>query len=104
MIPFNTELYSNPYYFYFKEKGNHYDMYFSSERTLTEARKKDVMIKVPKDKVELVKKYIKKLENSKNKKSTEDLKGELEELVTADGSMANSARIVTGKQIGRAHV
>lgn len=90
MIPFNTELYSNPYYFYFKEKGNYYDMYFSSERTLTEARKKDVMIKVPKDKVELVKKYISKLEKGGKDKSTKELKGELEELVTADGSMANS--------------
>ena len=90
MIPTNVELYSNPYYFFLKDRGQHYDLYFSSEKTITEARKKDVMIKVPKEKLELLKKYLKKLEKSTEKKSTDELKGELEELVTLDGSMANS--------------
>lgn len=73
-----------------KDKGDHVDLYFSSEKTINEARSKDQMIKVPKDKVELVKKYLKKLEKSEKKKSTSDMKNELEELVTLDGSMANS--------------
>lgn len=73
-----------------KDKGDHIDLYFSSEKTINEARSKDQMIKVPKDKVELVKKYLKKLEKSEKKKSTSDMKNELEELVTLDGSMANS--------------
>ena len=90
MIPTNTELYSSPYYIYMKDKGDHIDLYFSSEKTINEARSKDQMIKVPKDKVELVKKYLKKLEKSEKKKSTSDMKNELEELVTLDGSMANS--------------
>lgn len=90
MIPTNTELYSSPYYIYMKDKGDHVDLYFSSEKTINEARSKDQMIKVPKDKVELVKKYLKKLEKSEKKKSTSDMKNELEELVTLDGSMANS--------------
>lgn len=90
MLPTNTELYSNPYYFFLRERSTHFDLYFSSEQTLTEARKKDEMIKVPKDKVDLVKKYLKKLEKSEKKKSTGEMKNELEELVTLDGSMANS--------------
>lgn len=90
MIPTNTELYSNPYYFFLRERSTHFDLYFSSEQTLTEARKKDEMIKVPKEKVELVKKYLKKLEKSDKKKSTGEMKNELEELVTLDGSMSNS--------------
>jgi hypothetical protein len=55
-----------------KDKGDHIDLYFSSEKTINEARSKDQMIKVPKDKVELVKKYLKKLEKSEKKKSTSD--------------------------------
>lgn len=90
MIPTNVELYSNPYYIYMKDRGTHFDLYFSAENTLNEARDRDQMIKVPKEKVDLVKKYLKKLEKSEKKKSTSDMKNELEELVTLDGSMANS--------------
>jgi hypothetical protein len=73
-----------------KDRGTHFDLYFSAENTLNEARDRDQMIKVPKEKVNLVKKYLKKLEKSEKKKSTSDMKNELEELVTLDGSMANS--------------
>lgn len=91
MIEIDKEFYSSPYYFLLREKGNEYHLYFSSESTLTEARKKDVMIKVPADKVEKVKKYIDSLtKKKKNNKSTKEVEGEIEELVNSDGSMSNS--------------
>lgn len=90
MIQIDKEFYSSPYYFLLREKENEYHLYFSSENTLVEARKKDVMIKVPKDKVEQVKKYIDSLTKKKNKKSTKEVGGEIEELVNSDGSMSNS--------------
>ena len=90
MITTDKEFYSSPYYFFLRDKGKDYSLYFSVESNLTEARKKDEMIKVPKDKVKLVKQYLEKLLKNKSKKSTKDMKGEIEELVSADGSMTNS--------------
>ena len=60
MLTTDKEYFSSPYYFFLRDKGKDYSLYLSIEETLTEARKKDVMIKVPKDKVDLVKKYLKK--------------------------------------------
>lgn len=90
MIEIDKEFYSKPYYFFLKEKANDFNLYFSIEKTLTEARKKDVMVKVPKDKVEMVKKYIKSLTSKKTDKSTKEVEGEIDELVNSDGSMSNS--------------
>lgn len=78
MIQIDKEFYSNPYYFLLREKANEYHLYFSSENTLVEARKKDAMIKVPKKKVEHVKKYINSLTKKKTKKSTKEVGGEIE--------------------------
>lgn len=90
MIQIDKEFYSSPYYFLLREKGKEYHLYFSSENTLLEARKKDVMVKVPADKVEDVKNYIKSLTKKKTKKTTKEVGGEIEELVNSDGSMSNS--------------
>ena len=90
MITTDKEFYSSPYYFFLRDKGKDYSLYFSVEETLTEARKKDEMIKVPKDKVKHVKAYLEKLLNGKKKKSTKDISGELEELVNLDGAISNS--------------
>jgi hypothetical protein len=90
MIINNKEFYSSPYYFFLKETKNKYSLYFSIEETLTEARKKDEVIKIPKGKLEIVKNFIEKVLKSKKKKSTKDMKGEIEELVNADGALSNS--------------
>ena len=90
MIEIDKEFYSKPYYFFLKEKANDFNLYFSIEKNLTEARKKDVMVKVPKDKVEMVKKYIKSLTSKKTDTSTKEVEGEIDELVNSDGSMSNS--------------
>lgn len=91
MIKSDQEYFNSPYYFLLRDKGNDYSLYFSSESTLTEARKNDVMIKIPKDKVEAVKKYLEKLLKTKKTKSTKEVGGEIEELVNSDGAMSNSS-------------
>ena len=90
MIKVDQEIFSSPYYFFLRDKGKEYNLYFSVEETLSEARKKDEMIKVPKDKVEKVKKYLETLLKSKKKKSTKEVGGEIDELVNLDGALSNS--------------
>jgi len=90
MITIDKEFFSSPYYFYLRDKGKDYSLYFSSEKTLTEARKKDEIIRIPKGKIRDVKNYLEKILKDKKKKSTKDIKGEIEELVNIDGAMSNS--------------
>lgn len=90
MIAIDQELYSNPYYFLLRDKGNKYSLYFSVETTLSEARKKDEKVDFDKKHGDKVRKHLSKVAKEKKVKTTKELKGEIEELVTADGSMANS--------------
>lgn len=90
MIPTNTEFYSSPYYFFLRDKGDKYSLYFSVEGTLTEARKKDEVIHFKKESGDKVKKHIKKIAKEKKIKTTKELKTDLEELVNLDGALSNS--------------
>jgi hypothetical protein len=90
MIINNKEFYNSPYYFFLKETKDKYSLYFSVEDTLTEARKKDDVVHFIKTKEKEVKNYLKNLISDKKKKSTVEVKSELEELVNADGGMTNS--------------
>jgi hypothetical protein len=90
MINENQEFFSSPYYFFLKNKGKDYSLYFSVENTLTEARKKDKMIKIPKEKIDIIKNYLEKLIKAKSKKNSDEVGGEIDELVSADGSFMNS--------------
>ena len=90
MIAIDTELYSSPYYFLLRDKGNKYSLYFSVETTLTEARRKDEKIDFDKKHGDKVRKRLSKIAKEKKVKSTKEVKGEIEELINADGSMANS--------------
>ena len=44
MINFNTEYFSNNYYFFLKDRGNQISLYYSIANTLSESRKKDKKI------------------------------------------------------------
>jgi hypothetical protein len=90
MINVDQEFYSSPYYFFLRDKGKDYSLYFSAEETLTEARKKDEVVKIPKGKVKDVLKYLESILKQKKSKGTKEMKGEIEELVNADGAMSNS--------------
>jgi len=90
MIEINKEYYSSPYYFFLRDKGSNYSLYFSVESTLNEARKKDEVISFGKKKGKKVKNYIDKVVKDKKVKDTKTFKKNLEELIGSDGSMSNS--------------
>jgi len=91
MLKTNEEFFGSNYYFLLREKKDGGHLWFSVANTLLEARKKDEYIKVPKDKIEKLKKHLEKLVKDKTKKNTKELKGEIEELVNSDGTLSTSS-------------
>ena len=96
-MEFRKEYFYSPYYFYLKEGKNDISLYFSVSNTLTEARKKDEVIKFKKNQKEPLKVTLKNISKEKKLKSTEDVKKhltkkkkELDELVDSDGTMLSS--------------
>jgi len=96
-MEFNKEYFSSPYYFYIKEGKDSISVYFSVSNTLTEARKKDEIVKFNKKDKEEVKKTISKIQKEKKLKNNSDVKktlnkkkDELGELVDYDGSFLSS--------------
>ena len=96
-MEFNKEYFSTPYYFYIKEGKDSISVYFSVSNTLTEARKKDEIVKFDKKDKEEVKKTISKIQKEKKLKNNSDVKktlnkkkDELGELVDYDGSFLSS--------------
>ncbi len=90
MLKLNEEYFGSNYYFLLREKKDGGHLWFSVANTITEARKKDEYVKVPKDKIEKLKQHLEKIIKSKKKKSTEDVKSEVEEIVNSDGTLSNS--------------
>ena len=79
MIAADSEFYSSPYYFFLRDKGDKYSLYFSVEGSLNEARKKDEVIHFPKKDGDKVKNHIKKIAKEKKIKTTKGVKKDLEE-------------------------
>ena len=99
MINFNTEYYSNNYYFFLKERADKISLYYSIADTLTESRKNDERIDFDKKDSKKVKNIVGNVLKSKTKVSKDALtkklksikpKKEIEELVDADGTMLSS--------------
>ena len=96
-MEFNKEYFSSPYYFYIKEGKDSISVYFSVSNTLTEARKKDEIVKFNKKDKEEVKKTISKIQKEKKLKTNTEVKklltkkkDELDEFVDSDGTFLNS--------------
>jgi hypothetical protein len=96
-MEFNKEYFSSPYYFYIKEGKDSISVYFSVSNTLTEARKKDEVVKFNKKDKKEIEKTISKIQKEKKLKTNTDIKktlskkkDELEELVDYDGSFLSS--------------
>lgn len=100
MIEFNREYFESPYYFYLKDGGNKFSLYYSVSATITESRKdddvmvfdadqkeeiKDLLLKFLKSGKKLSKDKVKTILRSKQKKVKKQ-DGEIGELVNADGS------------------
>lgn len=90
MLNNHKEFYEAPYYFFLKEYKDKYSLYFAVENTLSEARKKDNIIQFTKQKEKEIRNYIKNILKSSEKKTTTDIKKELDELVNGDGAIPNT--------------
>lgn len=88
MIRFNEEYYNGNLYFLLKENGDHHILYYSTSNNIVEARKKEGKIKIPKDKLSNLLKYLSSLK--KTKKTQKQIKKDLEEFVDGDGNFLNS--------------
>ena len=98
MISYNKEYFQNNCYFFLKDKGDKFSLYYSVAETLTESRKKDVKKEFSKKNEKKVKSLVDKVLNSKNKVSKKTLdtelnkieKNEIDELVDSDGGLLGS--------------
>ena len=99
MINFNTEYYSNNYYFFLKERTDKISLYYSIADTLTETRQNDERIDFDKKDSKKVKNIVGNVLKSKTKVSKNALtnklksikpKKEIDELVDSDGTMLSS--------------
>ena len=96
-MEFSKEYFNSPYYFYIKEGKNDIYVYFNVSNTLTEARKKDEVVKFNKKHKKEVAGELSKIQKEKKLKSGKDVKNrlekkkdELEELVDYDGTFLSS--------------
>lgn len=96
-MEFNKEYFLSPYYFYIKESKETISVYFSVSNTLTEARKKDEVVKFNKKDKKEIEKTISKIQKEKKLKNNSDVKktlnkkkDELGELIDYDGSFLSS--------------
>jgi hypothetical protein len=90
MLKLNEEFFGSNYYFLLREKKDGGHLWFSVANTIVEARKKDEYVKVPKEKIEALRKHLEKIISGKKKKSTKEIKGEVDEIVNSDGTLSTS--------------
>jgi hypothetical protein len=104
MLQFNKEYFESPYYFYLKDGGSKFSIYYSVSDTITESRKDDDVIEFDADQKEEIKNLLLKFLKSGKRLSKEKVKsilkskqkkvnkqdGEIDELVNADGSYISS--------------
>lgn len=105
MIEFGKEYFNKPYYFYLKDRGDKFSVYYSVSETINESRKNDdevIFLKESLDKVtkfigDLLKKgykftkdQLKKIFDLLKNKDDKKIDGELKEFIGSDGSFLNS--------------
>jgi len=106
MLEFGKEYFSNEHYFYLKDRGDKFSVYYSVGKTLKESKDQDSEIVFIKEDLNKVKNFIKKIISSGKKFTKDQLKkifnkiqkkekdvkldGELDEFVGADGSFLGS--------------
>lgn len=106
MLEFGKEYFSNEHYFYLKDRGDKFSVYYSVGKTLKESKDQDSEIVFLKEDLNKVKNFIKKIISSGKKFTKDQLKkifnkiqkkegdvktnGELDEFVGSDGSFLGS--------------
>jgi hypothetical protein len=86
MIDFNKEYFGNNCYFYLKDRGDSFTVYYNVGETISESRKSDSKKTFEKKELPIIKRKINTALKSKKKKS----KKELDELISTDGTFNNS--------------
>jgi vacuolar-type H+-ATPase subunit I/STV1 len=99
MINFNTEYFENNCYFYIKDRGDKFTLYYNVAETLTESRKSDDKLDFDKKDEKKVKGIVSSALKTKSKVTKNALdkklkatksKKEIDELVDEDGNMLGS--------------
>jgi len=101
MLKFNKEYFIDPYYFYLKNRGENFSLYYSVSNTISEARKKDERMDFDKKDFKDVESEIGKMVKSKKVKKTSDItkklkdiknksKEEVSEFIDDDGTLSTS--------------
>jgi hypothetical protein len=81
MIEFNKEYFQKPYYFFLKDKGSKISLHYSVSETLTEAKKDDKKIDLPKENEGKVKSFISRVLKSGKKISPENIQKHLKQML-----------------------
>ena len=96
-MEFSKEYFNKPYYFFLKEGKDDIYVYFNVSNTLTEARKKDEVVKFNKKHRKEVEKELSKIQKNGKLKTNKEVKNqldkkkdELDELVDFDGTFLSS--------------
>lgn len=99
MINFNKEYFNNNCYFFLKDRGDTFSLYYSVASTLTESRKKDEKKDFKKKDLKKVKNIVSKFLDKSDKVNKKEIdkeldnvadSGEIDELVDSDGSLLGS--------------
>lgn len=101
MLKFNKEYYNHPYYLFLKENANKFVVLYSTNNTMSEAKKGESRMEFDKKDLGKVDQYFKKLfKGNKNKKTSEitkelkaiksDNKQEVDEFIDDDGTLSTS--------------
>jgi len=96
-MEFSKEYFNKPYYFFLKEGKDDIYVYFNVSNTLTEARKKDEVVKFNKKHRKEVERELSKIQKNGKLKTNKEVKNqldkkkdELDELVDFDGTFLSS--------------
>lgn len=96
-MEFSKEYFNKPYYFFLKEGKDDIYVYFNVSNTLTEARKKDEVVRFNKKHKKEVEKELSKIQKNGKLKTNKEVKNqldkkkdELDELVDFDGTFLSS--------------
>lgn len=96
-MEFSKEYFNKPYYFFLKEGKDDIYVYFNVSNTLTEARKKDEVVKFNKKHRKEVERELSKIQKDGKLKTNKEVKNqlnkkkdELDELVDFDGTFLSS--------------
>lgn len=95
MIAFGEEYFKKPFYFFLKDKGDNVALYYSISNTISEAKKNDEVIDIPKKDLSKLKSFIDSVLNMEETPSTEFVSKKLKSFKGGDTSEFKESRRLT---------